>query len=533
MSIALTAAIFAWHPSISSPFSSPIPHSSNFNSVLYPDIPVALSTDHIIIQELPGAPITKCSIKKDTVSFVANNDEWRRMVEASRIFCMKHFENNLSKQDSSEYLKYAQSDHSILESNDDSHHFNNNNNNNNNNSNDSNILQKNTSNDTEIYYSRVAVVNSSLYAGEYGEGGGSSQQASMISHLWLDSQLTGLSSEDVYIQRLRTLLLDLKVQLLLVHDVMSSGRIEDTCSLLGVSILKLNAYHLETIALMIDATVVGDVLELTLDAIGSRDLIATHLECSPLYYNEESAWSRNTTNESNVQIIIELRLATTHVTTDHSKEAYRDAYQAPINTVSIIVASPTITTTADLKDRTLRCLHRLRTFFSGGKVMPGAGLPEVLMSLALSELTSTTDYDSEVIVLLKAMAAAMEEYVHTVCINNGFSWSQAYENTNNCMLHMKQMKQNCNKNHPSLSVMNWLRELSVEDILSLPVPITINDMDVGTSVNTNECTKHIKDTASNMVLDVIEVKLKSVSAALHAAATLLNTCAVVRGGDIT
>mmetsp|Transcript_3097 Transcript_3097/g.4296 ORF Transcript_3097/g.4296 Transcript_3097/m.4296 type:complete len:233 (-) Transcript_3097:20-718(-) len=227
--------------------------------------------------------------------------------------------------------------------------------------------------------------------------------------------------------------------------------------------------------------------------------------------------------------------------------------------ISVVICGTTDLLAAIVRDRFMRCLHRLRSLYlyhqatafsrcsvceriPGIGVIPGAGLPELLTAIQLRQLaldleiySCDTDHDSEslkqfidmdvfvvenaalIATLLRNMSSAMMAYPRAVLLNNGYSCPQAELQIDRSFSALSAMCRGhkSRKDTDSVDVLQMLRNLSNVEKVSLPAPIVL-DFD--------DCSS-VKSVTSVASFDVLVIKRSAMQSALSAITQICNIVA--------
>jgi hypothetical protein len=230
------------------------------------------------------------------------------------------------------------------------------------------------------------------------------------------------TSDSVYLVRSVSHMLQLGVTALCCSEAFCSQKLLDAFNSKGIAVFPLSARHLQVVADLAGAEIAGDTLDLEAQCIGGPLCISVHPFLSmrasdsvrkvrtPEVLNKEGTTVTRQREDDEVLVEFSIRRAckmtgssdrtsneekdrvghvhssrSAAVRSDKSDSDEHTKMNAHTTVTSVIIASPTEAQTAALKDRFLRCLHRLRGVVQGAGVMPGAG-EEIALLLAVIQI---------------------------------------------------------------------------------------------------------------------------------------------------
>ena len=301
---------------------------------------------------------------------------------------------------------------------------------------------------TSIMFQGVAVVDTgwgtdAFDSGAMGEGAGASIEAHKLNYLHVKSEVTSSvpicedrssvrtsslegdgacvgdvkmdemtaeeeaneTSDSVYLVRSVSHMQQLGVTALCCSEAFCSQKLLDAFNSKGIAVFPLSARHLQVVADLAGAEIVGDILDLEAQCIGGPLCISEHpflsmrasdsvrkVRTQEVLNKEGTTVMRQREDDevlvefsrrrycevtglcSSASIEEKDRFGHEHSSrSDNSDSDEHKFSNARATVTSVIIASPTEAQTAALKDRFLRCLHRLRGVVQGAGVMPGAG----------------------------------------------------------------------------------------------------------------------------------------------------------------
>ena len=282
---------------------------------------------------------------------------------------------------------------------------------------------------TSIVFHRVAVVDTgwgtdAFDSGVMGEGAGASIEAHKLNYLHLKSKIisptstckdassdrisssardhgmcvddvgkdgndimtpqeaANETSDSVYLVNSVSHMQQIGVSALCCSDAFCSQKLLDAFNSKGIAVFPLSARHLQTVAQLAGAEIAGDILDLQSECIGGPLCISVHPFLSMRASDSvNKVRSKDFINKGGT--FVTRQREDDEVLIEFSRyqeygKSYPDVHLntdtcATVAVTSIIIASPTEAQTATIKDRFLRCLHRLRGVVQGAGVMPGAG----------------------------------------------------------------------------------------------------------------------------------------------------------------
>ena len=243
------------------------------------------------------------------------------------------------------------------------------------------------------------------------------------------------SSDSIYLRKSIGILKKLKINVLFCSRSFCSIKLIDACISSGIAVFPLSSQELISLSILINAEIVGDILDLEPDSRGqcvnvqlfpflsvraseisrrekvekssqkkekrgmneSEDSDEILIKISRVLHctNEEEKKS-SVINKNNVTCFNSPAIFVSNAgmknavlssasapssflssrsTSPHSMISNKEISQCPTqsNIASVIISAPTSALTRTLTDRFYRCLHRLRAVVQGAGVMPGAG----------------------------------------------------------------------------------------------------------------------------------------------------------------
>lgn len=273
-------------------------------------------------------------------------------------------------------------------------------------------------------------------SGSMGEGAGASVEAHKLNYLHVKSEVTSSisilgdgmcvgntekdemtadeeaneTSDSVYLVRSVSHMQQLGVTALCCSEAFCSQKLLDAFNSKGIAVFPLNARHLQVVADLAGAEIAGDILDLDAQCIGRPLCISVHpflsmrasdsvrkvrtqevlnkegttvarqreddevlVEFSRRQECDMTGSHNSGSNEEKDRVGRGYSSRSVDVRSDNSDSDVHRYSNAHTTVTSVIIASPTEAQTAALKDRFLRCLHRLRGVMQGAGVMPGAG----------------------------------------------------------------------------------------------------------------------------------------------------------------
>jgi hypothetical protein len=218
------------------------------------------------------------------------------------------------------------------------------------------------------------------------------------------------TSDSVYLVRSVSHVQQLGVTALCCSEAFCSQKLLDAFNSKGIAVFPLSARNLQIVADLAGAEIVGDILDLKAQCTGGPLCISVHpflsirasdsvrkVGTQEVLNKEGTTVTRQREDD---EVLVEFsrrracemtgssycasngeksRVGHVHrsrgvdVRSDKSDSDEQTKINAHTTVTSVIIASPTEAQTAALKDRFLRCLHRLRGVVQGAGVMPGAG----------------------------------------------------------------------------------------------------------------------------------------------------------------
>jgi hypothetical protein len=233
------------------------------------------------------------------------------------------------------------------------------------------------------------------------------------------------------------------------------------------------------------ASIAEDILDLTADDVGVTELETKLLNFHGNEVSPSSGGFAGISTEMEGDALIALSRAnpnadrTMHTTAGSAAfRAVNERDSSPnesncCRVVSVVLTSPTEPQVKALQDRFFRCLHRLRSVLEGSLVVQGAGVPELLCAMELESVIARLDRESaelnhqylvdtfagssdencagysdasrrihelqveqkeyesrrlaRIAGLLRSSQCVLIEYVRTISINNGATWTEASE----------------------------------------------------------------------------------------------------------
>lgn len=197
-------------------------------------------------------------------------------------------------------------------------------------------------------------------------------------------QAANETSDSVYLVKSVSHMLQLGVSALCCSEAFCSQKLLDAFNSKGIAVFPLSARHLQIVAQLAAAEIAGDILDLQSECIGGPLRISVHPFLSMRASDSvRTARSQDVINKGGTfvtrqreddEVLIEFSRNQEYGKSHPDAHLNSNACATATATVtSIIIASPTEAQTATVKDRFLRCLHRLRGVVQGAGVMPGAG----------------------------------------------------------------------------------------------------------------------------------------------------------------
>jgi hypothetical protein len=396
------------------------------------------------------------------------------------------------------------------------------------------ICKKEYTDSSSIIFSSIAIIEGDFESGSIGEGNGASEQISKQIHdrIINNDDINELknflrsSSKTNYIQFCRKRLEELHIDLLVISNTYLSPSLIDICRESSIAVI---AIHQNTIlrqfAKSINITIVNDILQLGSNQVGkksiefkvllrrqfhnslnSKDIIHGNYS---YHYNGISGvfgdprdgkfisgYDPNTTDE----LIVQLRCIT------------RSDNNFKVN--SILIASPSLPQTSALADRCHRCLYRLQSIISGSSIIPGAGIPELIFSLHLINISSLLDIKKKQIVL--AVQKSFINYITKVNIKNGYSWIESMERIKYCRIEF--LKFSNQKDLESVNISEILKQMTKDNIL-MNIPSPIFDPNKVLNIESND---------NNNVLDCLKIKIEVFNTALQSIKQLLSVKKIIK-----
>jgi len=218
-------------------------------------------------------------------------------------------------------------------------------------------------------------------------------------------------------------------------------------------------------------------------------------------------------------------------------QPHQSPRQAP---VSVVLTAPTAAMTAALRDRFLRCLHRLVAVRTTGlaTVMPGGGLPELVAVLRISEIVAAlqTAEGCEVtyiVGVLRICQQCLLTYISSILLSNGFTNAEAQQSLDEAVAGLSGMlgasvhaddlgNKNTkfgNKNTVDVSVLSSLARLSPMEKTKLRRPVELSKMYGAPSGGGADGI----DGIDSSILDAVELKTRALECAVMAVVQLLTT----------
>lgn len=219
------------------------------------------------------------------------------------------------------------------------------------------------------------------------------------------------TSDSVYLVRSVSHMQQLGVTALCCSEAFCSQKLLDAFNSKGIAVFPLSARHLQVVADLAGAEIAGDILDLEPKCIGGPLCISVHpflsmrasdslrkVRTQEVLQEEGTTVARqreddevltefsrrracdmttglhnSPSNEEKDRVGHVHSTRSVDVRSDKSESNKHTKMNAHTTVTSVIIASPTEAQTTALKDRFLRCLHRLRGVVQGAGVMPGAG----------------------------------------------------------------------------------------------------------------------------------------------------------------
>ena len=192
------------------------------------------------------------------------------------------------------------------------------------------------------------------------------------------------TSDSVYLVKSVSHMQQLGVSALCCSEAFCSQKLLDAFNSKGIAVFPLSARHLQIVAHLAGAEMAGDILDLQSECIGGPLRISVHPFLSMRASDSvKKARSQDIINKGGTFVTRQREDDEVLIEFSRNQDYGKSYPDVPLNSnasataaatvTSIIIASPTEAQTATVKDRFLRCLHRLRGVVQGAGVMPGAG----------------------------------------------------------------------------------------------------------------------------------------------------------------
>jgi len=384
--------------------------------------------------------------------------------------------------------------------------------------------------DSSIVFSSIAIVQGEFEPGSIGEGSGASEQIrkftnSRILKDDIDDFKTFLrsSSETNYLQFCRKRLEELGVDLLIVSNTYMSSSLTDVfkaSSIVVIAIHQNNCLH--NLAKMTNATVVNDILQLGSKQIGKNPIALSVLmrrQFQNKLISKDITRSTHSYTYNGISGVFgdprDGIFITGYDPSTTDELVLQFQYTNRNKTIekfsSILIASPSLPQAHALADRCHRCLFRLKSVVSGMPIIPGAGIPELMLSLHLKNISLCND-DRR---LITAIEEALISYIMTVNISNGYSWIESMERTKYCKSQFYTLGHASN----SINILEELNRISKENnLMNISPPI----------FDPNRDTNLIEMNDDNRILDCLDIKIEVFNTAIQCIKQVLSIVVIVK-----
>ena len=383
--------------------------------------------------------------------------------------------------------------------------------------------------DSSIVFSSIAIVQGEFESGSMGEGGGASEQMrkftnSRILKDDIDDFKTFLrsSSETNYLQFCRKRLEQLGVDLLIVSNTYMSSSLTDVFKASSIVVIAIHQNScLHNLAKMADATIVNDILQLGSKQIGKHPITLSVLMRRQFQNKLSSKDITRSTHSYSYNGISGVFgdprdgifiTGYDPSTTDELVLQFQYTHRKKTNekVSSILIASPSLPQANALADRCHRCLFRLKSIVSGMPIIPGAGIPELMLSLHLKNIPLCNE-DRR---LITAVEEALISYIMTVNISNGYSWIESMERTRHCKSQFFTL---CHAS-TSINILKELSRLSKENnLMNISPPIFDPNRDT-----------NLIEMNDNRILDCLDIKIEVFNTAIQCIKQVLSIVVIVK-----
>lgn len=408
-------------------------------------------------------------------------------------------------------------------------------------------------------------------------GSGGSEQADSlqhrISHVYHsstshDSQeiIYHLNSRDTYTNKALTHLLDLNVQVL-VCPYSVPLKLLDACFENGVCVVPMSTDNLHTMAKLVDADVVEDILDLYLECLGcrhnvcgaespSREVRITAKDCvKRVIHDDPEAVCRS---RPSVMLLVQVREGGECDTCEVENnvepklvfKSYANSSSQRVRHVGIVITCPTLVIGSVMEDRIRKCMSRIELTLFGAfpavescfpsicathddaqlrrecqcverRLVPGGGVVEGLCALFLKHFHNERleGTASSAIIYVERVQQALQDFTYTVSINNGttrgdamLQWAKFNSQVIQLCDHSEKLPiSTLSASQSAAHLHHCISRLETNELLSLPRAISVDERH-----------EDITD-----VLDLASLKLESMRAACNVVKSVLGTAIVV------